>query len=120
MTKQELIKMTGSEEQADFAMEILLKNCKKAFVRMAIQAELDGIDKEIKSFEEEGILVKCNSSYHVNWGAAYKVFGDEPGAAWHATDEQKAESEAIDRRCRDASALLYRRNRTVSLIAVRF
>ena len=29
MTKQELIKMTGSEEQADFAMEILLRYCKK-------------------------------------------------------------------------------------------
>ena len=29
MTKQELIKMTGSEEQADYAMEILLRNCKK-------------------------------------------------------------------------------------------
>ena len=119
MTKQELIKMTGSEEQADFAMEILLKNCKRAFVEMAIQAELDVIEKEVKAFEQEGILVKCNSTYHVNWGAAYKVFGDEPGAAWHATEEQKAESEAIENRCRDASVLLYRRNRTIALIAVR-
>ena len=119
MTKQELIKMTGSEEQADFAMEILLKNCKKAFVRMAIQAELNEIEWEVKAFEQEGILVKCNSSYHVNWGSAYKAFGDEPGAAWHATVEQKAESEAIEKRCRDASALLYRRNRTISLLAVR-
>ena len=119
MAKQELIKMTGSEEQADYAMEILLKNCKKAFVEMAIRAELNEIEKEIKAFEEEGILYKCNSSYHVNWGAAYKVFGDEPGAAWHATEEQKAESEAIENRCRDASALLYRRNRTIALIAVR-
>ena len=119
MTKQELIEMTGSEEQAAYAMEILLKNCKKEFVRMAIQAELSQIEKKIKAFEEEGILVKCNSSYHVNWGAAYKVFGDEPGAAWHATDKQKAESEALENRCRDASALLYRRNRTISLLAVR-
>ena len=119
MTKQELIEMTGSEEQAAYAMEILLKNCKKEFVRMAIQAELSQIEKKIKAFEAEGILYKCNSSYHVNWGAAYKVFGDEPGAAWHATEEQKAESEAIENRCRDASALLYRRNRTIALIAVR-
>ena len=119
MTKQELIKMTGSEEQADFAMEILLKNCKKAFVRMAIKAELNEIDNQIKAFEAEGILVKCNSSYSVNWAEAYKPFGDEPGSYWHATDEQKAESEAIEKRCRDASALLYRRNRTTSLLAVR-
>ena len=119
MTKQELIKMTGSEEQADFAMEILLKNCKRAFVEMAIKAELNEIDNQVKAFEQEGILVKCNSSYHVNWGAAYKVFGDEPGAAWHATEEQKDESEAIGSRCYDANALLYRRNRTISLLAVR-
>ena len=119
MTKQELIKMTGSEEQADYAMEILLKNCKKAFVRMAIRTELDEIEKEVKAFEQEGILVKCNGSYHVNWGAAYKVFGDEPGAAWHATAEQQAESDAIERRCYEANALLYRRNRTIALIAVR-
>lgn len=119
MTKQELIKMTGSEEQADFAMEILLKNCKRAFVEMAIQAELDVIEKEVKAFEQEGILVKCNSTYYVKWGAAYKVFGDEPGAAWHATEEQKAESEAIENRCRDSNTLLYRRNRTISLLAVR-
>ena len=119
MTKQELIKMTGSEEQAAYAMEILLKNCKRAFVEMAIKAELNEIDNQVKTFEQEGILVKCNSSYHVNWGAAYKVFGDEPGAAWHATEEQKAESEAIESRCYDANALLYRRNRTIALIAVR-
>ena len=119
MAKQELIKMTGSEEQADYAMEILLRNCKKAFVEMAIRAELNEIEREVKAFKEEGILYKCNSSYHVNWGVAYKVFGDEPGAAGHATEEQKAESEAIENRCRDASALLYRRNRTIALIAVR-
>ena len=44
MTKQELIKMTGSEEQAAYAMEILLKNCKKPFVEMAIRAELKEIE----------------------------------------------------------------------------
>ena len=119
MTRQELIEMTGSEEQAAYAMEILLKNCKKEFVRMAIQAELSQIEKKIKAFEAEGILYKCNSIYHVNWGAAYKVFGDEPGAAWHATDKQKAESEAIEKRCYEANALLYTRNRTISLIAIR-
>ena len=119
MTKQELIKMTGSEEQADFAMEILLKNCKKPFVRMAIQVELDEIEREAKDFEKEGVLVMRNGSYSVNWGAPRNVFGDEPGAAWHATDEQQARSEAIEKRCYAADALLYRRNRTVSLLAVR-
>ena len=119
MTKQELIKMTGSEEQAAYAMEILLKNCKKAFVEMAIRAELNEIEKEVKAFEEEGILSRYNSTWHVNWAAPHRVFGDEPGAAWHATKEQQAEADAIEKRCYEANALLYRRNRTIALIAVR-
>ena len=119
MTKQELIKMTGSEEQAAYAMEILLRNCKKDFVRMAIQAELNKIDSQIEAFKLEGIIYEVNHSNHVNWGKAQEVFGNEPGAYWHATDEQKAEAERIERRCTEASALLYKRNRTVDLIAVR-
>ena len=95
MTKQELIKMTGNEEQADFAMEILLKNCKEAFVRMAIQAELKEIEKQVKAFKEEGVLVMPNGSYRVNWGAPNRE------------------------RCYEADALLYRRNRTISLLVAR-
>ena len=67
MTKQELIKMTGSEEQAAYAMEILLKNCKKAFVEMAIRAELNEIEKEVKAFEEEGILSRYNGTSSLKW-----------------------------------------------------
>ena len=119
MTKQELTKMTGSEEQAAYAMEILLKNCKKAFVEMAIRAELNEIEREVKAFEEEGILSRYNSTWHVNWCAVNRVYGDEPGAAWHATAKQQAEADAIEKRCYEANALLYRRNRTIALIAVR-
>ena len=119
MTKEELVEMTGSEEQAAFAMEILLRNCKKPFVRMAIRAELAAIEDQAKALEKEGILYKNNGSYHVAWGAAHKVYGDEPGAAWHATKEQKAQAEAFENRCREAEALLYTRSRTISLLAVR-
>ncbi len=119
MTKQELIQMTGSEEQAAYAMEILLKNCKEAFVKMAIQAELKRIEDEIKALKEEGIIYAANHSYSVDWGAPARVFGNEPGAYWSATEEQKAEAERLEERCRDAEALLYTRNRTVDLIAVR-
>ena len=64
MTKQELIKMTGSEEQAAYAMEILLRNCKKDFVRLAIQAELNKIESQIEAFKEEGIIYEVNHSNH--------------------------------------------------------
>lgn len=119
MTKQELIKMTGSEEQADYAMEILLKNCKKDFIRMAIKAEMAEINKEIDAFKEDEIIVSTNGFDKVNWGAADAVFGDEPGAFWNATEEQKAQAEAIEARCYEANRLLYRRNRTESLLAAR-
>lgn len=119
MTKQELIKMTGSEEQAAYAMEILLRNCKKDFVRMAIHAELNKIDSQIEAFKQEGIIYEVNHSYSVDWGAPERVYGNEPGAYWHATDEQKAEAERIERRCTEASTLLYTRRRTIDLIAVR-
>ena len=119
MTKLELIGMTGSEEQAAYAMEILLKNCKESFVRMAIQAELNKIDSRIEAFMQEGIIYEANHSYSVDWGKAEEVFGNEPGAYWTATEEQKAEAERIEERCREAEALLYTRNRTVDLLAIR-
>ena len=119
MTKQELIEMTGSEEQADFAMEILLRNCKESFVKMAIRAELNKIDSQIEAFKQEGIIYEANHSNSVDWGAPERVFGNEPGAFWHATAEQKAEAERLEERCMEAAALLYRRNRTVDLIAVK-
>lgn len=119
MTKQELIEMTGSEEQAAYAMELLLKNCKESFVRMAIKAELAEINKQIEAFKEEEIIVSANGFDQVNWGAVDSPFGNEPGAFWNATDEQKAQSEAIEARCREAESVLYRRNRTTALLAVR-
>lgn len=119
MTKQELIEMTGSEEQAAYAMEILLKNCKESFVRMAIKAELAEIDEQIAAFKEAGIIASANGFDRVNWGAADAPFGTEPGAFWTATEEQKAQAEAIEAKCHEADSLLYKRNRTVNLIAVR-
>ena len=86
---------------------------------MAIRAELNEIEREIKAFEEEEILSNYNSTWHVNWAAPHRVFGDEPGAAWHAPKEQQDEADAIEKRCYEANALLYRRNRTIALIAVR-
>lgn len=119
MTKQELIKMTGSEEQAEYAMNILLKNCKESFIKMTIKAELAEIDEQIEAFKADGIIATANGFNSVNWGAADAPFGNEPGAFWTATEEQKAQAEAIEERCREADRLLYRRNRTVNLLAAR-
>ena len=95
MTKQELIEMVGSEEQADYAMAIILKNIKRDFVSLCIRAEVKEIETKLQAFIDEGVLYKANGSLHVNWGHK---------------DTSK---------CYDANALLYSRNRTMSLMAVR-
>lgn len=119
MTMQELIKMTGSEEQAQYVLEILLKNVKHDFVEMAVKAEIKEIEAKAKQYEEDGVIYNANGTRRVNWSAPYKAYGDEPGAAWNATAEQEEAFERIQKACQDAEALLYRRNRTVSLITVR-
>ena len=95
MTKQELIEMVGGEEQADFALEIVLKNLKKDFVRQCIAAEVKQIEDKIGGYEAEGVIYRANGAKHVDWGR----------------DEQS--------KCYDASSVLYKRNRTMSLLAVR-
>ena len=37
MTKQELIEMTGSEEQANYTVQIILKQLKPEFVRQCVR-----------------------------------------------------------------------------------
>lgn len=112
MTMNELIKMTGSEEQANYAMKILLGSVKPALVRSAIRAELDRIQKEIDMLKEEGVICYYNGHYHVNW-----YCDDLRG--WDMTEEQQAAYDAARRKCEQADALLYTRNRTQSLIAYR-
>ena len=46
---------------------------------------------------QEGIIYEANHSYSVDWGKAEEVFGNEPGAYWTATEEQRAEAERIER-----------------------
>lgn len=119
MTREEMIDLCGNKEQADFAEQIVLKNVTRNFVQMCINAELGELNNEIALYVADGIIYKSNGSYQVNWSASDKVYGDEPGAAWKATEEQKAEAEQIEKKCADAAELLYRRNRTVQLLAVR-
>lgn len=113
MEKSELIQMTGSEEQANYAMKILLKQVKPEFVHSVIKAELAEIEAEIKALEAEGYVVMVNGSYSANWGKAMALDG------WNLSPEQEAAFDAAWNKCSKVEALLYRRNRTISLIAVR-
>ena len=108
MTMNELIKMTGSEEQANYALRILLKNVKPAMIRSVIRAELDSIQDEIDTMVNDGIIYYCNGSAHVNWGYCE-----------HLTDGQEVAYNVARAKCAEADALIYKKNRTESLLAVR-
>lgn len=113
MTVKELIEMCGSEEQANFAMNILLKNIKPALVVSSIRAEIAEAEAKIKEFEASGFICTCNGIEHVNWRSAEKLNG------FHLTEEQeKLYDDACDK-CNEAESLICRRDRLVSLIAVR-
>ena len=113
MTKQELIKMVGSEEQAEYTLEIILKNLKPDFIRAVVQTELNEVDREINTMETDGYIVTVNGQKRVNWGKAMKLDG------WNLSAEQQAEYEEAYKKCANCDSLLYKRNRLTSLIAIR-
>lgn len=113
MTMQELITMTGSEEQADYALRVLLAHVKPAMIHAAVKAELDGINREIKALEAEGYAYTCNGMQHANWRKAEELNG------WTLTPDQQAAYDAAIAKCQQVEHLLYRRNRTTDLIAYR-
>ena len=117
MTMQELIKMTGNEEQATFAIDILLNQIQPDFVKMAIRTELKVIESQITNAEKEGLIVKTNGIYAVNWRKEYEPLNGE--TVWNATEEQTKEMETIRDKLDKADVLLYRRNRIISLTAVK-
>lgn len=119
MTREELLTMCGSNDQTDYAIQLVLKNVKREFVVMCIKAELSEIQEEIDRLVGKGIICQVNGSYQVDWGVPERVYGDEPGAAWKATEEQDAEHDRLQELCVTAQTVLWRRNRTIDLIAVR-
>lgn len=117
MTRQELAKMAGNEEQATLTMDILLNQIQPDFIAMAIRAELKTIEEQIANAEKEGLIVKTNGTYSVNWRKEYEPLNGD--TIWNATKEQTEEMNVIREKLHKADALLYRRNRVISLIAVK-
>lgn len=113
MTKQELIKMVGSEEQANYAMEIVLKNLRPDFIRSVVRLELKSIDQEIQSMKDAGFIVTNNGYDSVNWSKSMRLNG------FNISEEQQAEYDKAYKMCSMCDSLLYKKNRTSSLIAIR-
>lgn len=119
MTREELVAMVGNEEQADFALTLLLKSVKRPFIESVIRQELLEINSAIDEYRAEGIIYRCNGSDHVAWGKEYEPYKRENVTAFDAPDNIVEEGKALRRKCDKADILLYRRNRVRSLLAVR-
>lgn len=117
MNKQELLKMTGNEEQFELTLEILLNQIKPEFVIMSIKAELSDIEEQLKNAEKENLIVKTNGVLSVNWKKEYEPLNGD--TVWKATDEQKNEMNIIREKLHKVDSLIYRRNRVLSLISVK-
>lgn len=96
MTKTELIEMVGSEEQADYAMEIILNQLKKDFIKNAIKSKLTDTENKMAELETEDIIYTENGTKKVNWNPSKD------------SDKQYK-----------ANSLIYIRNRLMSMLAYR-
>ena len=113
MTRKELTAMTGTVEQTDFAIELLLKHVKPDFIRGVVRAEAAEIEAELKALEAQGWAIRVRNSWSANWAAAEKLNG------WNLTEEQEAAYDAAWEACSKVEGLTYRLNRVTSLTAVR-
>ena len=113
MTKQELINMVGNEDQASYTMDLVLKNLQPAFIKSVVSLELKEINQEIQTMKDAGFIVTRNGHDSVNWGMAERLNG------WNLSEEQQAAYDAARSKCEVCSSLLYRKNRTTSLLAIR-
>ena len=109
MTREELIAKYGSEDQANFVIAILLKNVKPAFIKSAINTELSEVEGKIAEYKTDGFIYTANGHEHVSWGKSEELKG------WDNTEEEKKLYIEARKRCNEASDLLYRRNRLISL-----
>lgn len=113
MTRKELTAMTGTTEQTDFAIELLLKHIQPDFIRSVVKAEAAEIEAELKELEAQGWAIQIRGSWRADWGKAEKLNG------YNLTPEQEMEYDAAWFKCSDVENLAYRLNRVTSLTAVR-
>ena len=119
MTRQELVEMVGNEEQANLALELLLKSVKPAMIRTIINAEIESVNKQLDEYREAEIVSHYNGGDHINWSMEYKPYEDAGCTVFTAPVSVNMQSDFNRKLCEEADALLYSRNRLTSMICVR-
>lgn len=98
MTREELIELVGDEDQADYALIVLLRQIKPGFLKSAISAELKEVEAAIEALRAEGIIRFCNGT-------------DVPFRTIDNYDNARDKLDA-------AEVLLYRRRRLVAMTLI--
>ena len=109
MTKYEITTATGSEEQANLAIGILLKHTKRELLISAIRAEEAALLEELRSLEAEGYACQVNGHFQACWGAAEKLNG------YNLTKEQEAAYWAAWEKCSQVVSKVQLLNRVYHL-----
>ena len=67
MKKEDLVIMTGSEEEADFLVTLLLDSVKLPFVLSVVHGKIKDVENSLDLLKEEGIVYWANGGYSINW-----------------------------------------------------
>ena len=94
MTKQELIKMMGNEDRADWALNLVLEMVKPELVRTAIKVKLQAAEKHYTERETSG--------YYEEGEKALRSLPEDFNL-WSATPEQEATYQIWEDRRREES-----------------
>ncbi|MCD8013278.1 MAG: hypothetical protein LUG99_08900 [Lachnospiraceae bacterium] len=105
MTREELTKQVGGEENAEYAMNLILKNIEPGFIRAILRSEKSAVEYQLKELEAEGFACMVNGSYHTDWGR--ESYDDTP------------EATEINSKLSSVEGLIYENNRLAVMMAVR-
>lgn len=110
MTRKELVEISGSEELADFAVQVLVSNANRDSFIKAMGDEFDRQEDLIIDFAVDGYLHGSKGIVTVRWEKADSLpHGDE------ATEEENKLYEEELRKCQEACAAIQKKKIVSSL-----
>ncbi|MCD7866810.1 MAG: hypothetical protein LUG62_01115 [Clostridiales bacterium] len=102
MTREDLAKMVG-EDNADYAVDIILKNLQPGFIKSVLRSEKNDVEHQLKELEDDGFAYRANGECHVNWSKE--------------TYDDTSEAMEISRKLYSVNGLVYEKNRLACMMA---
>lgn len=87
MTKQELIKMMGDEDKADFAMALILESIKPEFVMAVLKTKKEKAEKLYEERTKSGYYDEGNKA-RKTIPEGWSLWGDEDDPEWQKENEK--------------------------------